>query len=256
MRTRKLAGGAALTVALAAALVVIPAGIASAHEEREIGPYTVAVGFGNEPAYAGTENSVQMFLHVTKSDSAVVDLGPTLNVAVSYGNQTMPAMTMEPDFEVGESGIPGDYRAFFIPTRPGKYSFHFTGDIKGTKVDETFTSGPKTFSSVSDPSSVEFPAKDPTNGELGLAVQRVQGRTDDLVAAQQKAAADAAAASDSASSAKSLATVALIVGGVLGIVGIVLGAMGLSAARRARRGSSAGTGSPATASASAGPSKE
>ena len=121
MRTRRLAGGAALTAALAAAMVVIPAGIASAHEERQIGPYTMAVGFGSEPAYAGTENSVQMFLHVTKSDAAVVDLGPTLNVAVSYGNQSMPAMTMEPDFEVGESGTPGDYRAFFIPTRPVNY---------------------------------------------------------------------------------------------------------------------------------------
>jgi hypothetical protein len=241
MRTRKLAGGAALTVALAAAMVVIPAGIASAHEERQIGPYTVAVGFGSEPAYAGTENSVQMFLHVTKTDAAVVDLGPTLNVAVS--------------FEVGESGTPGDYRAFFIPTRPGNYSFHFTGDIKGTKVDETFTSGPKTFSSVTDPSSVEFPAKDPTNGELGLAVQRLQTRVDGLVSSQQKAASDAASANDAASSAKSLATVALIVGGVLGIAGIVLGAMGLSAARKARQGAPP-TGSPATASAGAATSKE
>jgi hypothetical protein len=255
MRTRKLAGGAALTVALAAAMVVIPAGIASAHEERQIGPYTVAVGFGSEPAYAGTENSVQMFLHVTKTDAAVVDLGPTLNVAVSYGTQSMPAMTMEPDFEVGESGTPGDYRAFFIPTRPGNYSFHFTGDIKGTKVDETFTSGPKTFSSVTDPSSVEFPAKDPTNGELGLAVQRLQTRVDGLVSSQQKAASDAASANDAASSAKSLATVALIVGGVLGIAGIVLGAMGLSAARKARQGAPP-TGSPATASAGAATSKE
>jgi hypothetical protein len=255
MRTRKLAGGAALTVALAAALVVVPAGIASAHEERQIGPYTVAVGFGSEPAYAGTENSVQMFLHVTKSDAAVVDLGPTLNVAVSYGKQSMPAMTMEPDFEVGESGTPGDYRAFFIPTRPGNYSFHFTGDIKGTKVDETFTSGPKTFSSVTDPSSVEFPAKDPTNGELGVAVQRLQTRVDGLLSSQQKAAADAASAKDAASSAKSTATIALIVGGLLGLAGIVLGAMGLSAARKAR-GAPPAAGSPATAPAGATSAKE
>jgi hypothetical protein len=256
MRTRKLAGGAALTVALAAAMVMIPAGIASAHEERQIGPYTVAVGFGSEPAYAGTENSVQMFLHVTKSDAAVVDLGPTLNVVVSYGNQSMPAMTMEPAFEVGESGTPGDYRAFFIPTRPGNYSFHFTGEIKGTKVDETFTSGPKTFSSVTDPSSVEFPAKDPTNGELGVAVQRLQTRVDGLIASQQKAASDASSANDAASSAKSLATVALIVGGLLGLAGIVLGAMGLSAARKGRRGVPAAAGSPSTASAGAASSKE
>lgn len=252
MRGTKLAGGAVLTVALAAAMVVIPAGIASAHEERQIGPYTVAVGFGSEPAYAGTENSVQMFLHLTKNDAPVVDLGPTLNVVVSYGNQSMPAMTMEPAFEVGESGTPGDYRAFFIPTRPGDYSFHFTGNIKGTKVDETFTSGPKTFSSVTDPSSVEFPAKDPTNGELALAVQRLQTRIGGLLATQHQAAQ----ASDAASSAKSLATIALIVGGVLGIAGIVLGTMGLSAARKSRRGAPAGDGTAASATARAGSTKE
>src|SRR3954454_301799 len=132
--TRKLVGCAALTVALAGALVIVPAGVASAHEEREIGPYTVAVGFGSEPAYAGTENSVQMLIHETSSDKAVVDLGPTLNVQVSYGDQQMDQLSMEPDFEVAESGTPGDYRAFFIPTRVGDYTFHFTGDIKGTKV--------------------------------------------------------------------------------------------------------------------------
>ncbi|HXJ62205.1 MAG TPA: hypothetical protein VNN79_00485 [Actinomycetota bacterium] len=251
MRTKKLARGAALVAALAAALVIVPAGIASAHEEREIGPYTVAAGFGTEPAYAGSENSVQMFIHTTADDKAVVDLGPTLNVVVSYGDQQMDQMTMEPDFEVGESGTPGDYRAFFIPTRVGDYSFHFTGDIKGTKVDETFTSGPKTFSSVIDPSTVEFPAKDPTAGELATAVQRLQTRVNGLVAASTKAANDAAAASDSASSAKSLATVALLVGGVLGLAGIVLGAMGLAAARRARQGAPpAAGGAPASATTS------
>lgn len=256
MRGRKLAGGAALAVVLAAVLVIVPAGVASAHEEREIGPYSVAVGFGDEPSYAGTENSVQMFIHVTATDKPVVDLGATLNVQVRYGDQTMDQMTMEPNFEVGEFGIPGDYRAFFYPTRPGDYTFHFTGDIKGTKVDESFTSGPKTFSSVQDPSSIEFPAKDPTNGELGDAVQRLQTRVDGLLASQHEAASAAASASDDASSAKSLATVALVVGGVLGIAGIVLGAMGLSAARKARRGLPPGDGAPASPAVRSGSTKE
>ena len=43
--------------ALTAVLVILPAGVASAHEEREIGPYTVAVGFGDEPAYAGVRTA-------------------------------------------------------------------------------------------------------------------------------------------------------------------------------------------------------
>ncbi len=237
-------GGAAAVPVLSVALILVPAGVASAHEEHDVGPYSVAVGFGDEPAYAGIENSVQVFIH-TKSDKPVVDLGPTLNVQVSYGNQTMDKMTMEPNFEVGEFGIPGDYRAFFVPTRPGDYTFHFTGTIKGTPVNESFTSGPKTFSSVDDPSSVEFPVKDPTTGELGDAVQRLQPRVDGAVAAQQRLTAENRTLRDDVDSAKSLATVALIVGGALGLIGIGVGLAGLAAARRARRGALA----PAAATA-------
>jgi len=237
-------GGAAAVPVLSVALILVPAGVASAHEEHDVGPYSVAVGFGDEPAYAGIKNSVQVFIH-TKSDKPVVDLGPTLNVQVSYGNQTMDKMTMEPNFEVGEFGIPGDYRAFFVPTRPGDYTFHFTGTIKGTPVNESFTSGPKTFSSVDDPSSVEFPVKDPTTGELGDAVQRLQPRVDGAVAAQQRLTAENRTLRDDVDSAKSLATVALIVGGALGLIGIGVGLAGLAAARRARRGALA----PAAATA-------
>ena len=231
---RRFAGGVALVVGLCAALVLVPAGVASAHVEREIGPNTVAVGFGGEPAYAGTENSVQMIISDTKSGEPVVDLGPTLKVQVGFGDQQMDEMTMEPFFEVGEFGTPGDYRAFFVPTRPGDYTFHFTGEIKGTEVDETISSGPDTFSSIDDPSSVEFPVKDPTVGELGDLMQRIQPRVDAAVAAQKKATAQVAAMRDDVDSAKSQATLALVIGGALGLLGLVAGLAGLSAARKAR----------------------
>src|SRR6266536_2608595 len=177
MRIRRTMGGAAAVPVLSVALILVPAGVASAHEEHDVGPYSVAGGFG----------------------------------------------------------IPGDYRAFFVPTRPGDYTFHFTGTIKGTPVNESFTSGPKTFSSVDDPSSVEFPVKDPTTGELGDAVQRLQPRVDGAVAAQQRLTAENRTLRDDVDSAKSLATVALIVGGALGLIGIGVGLAGLAAARRARR---------------------
>jgi len=218
-------------VLLAALIVLVPAGAAFAHEQREIGPYTVEVGFGDEPTYAGERNSVVMFIHDTKSGDPVTDLGPTLQVEVSTGDQTMQPLTMVPNFEEGESGTPGDYRAFFIPTRPGDYSFHFTGKIGDTDVDETFSSGPDTFDSVQDPSSIEFPVKDPTVGELGDAIRRLQPR----VEAAQKASAKVAALQDDVDSAQSQATLALIVGGLLGLAGVVLGTAGLLAARKARR---------------------
>jgi hypothetical protein len=201
-------------------MVVLGTSPALAHEEREVGSFHLAVGFGQEPAYAGQENSVQMILN-DLNDNPVVDLGDALKVEVGYQGQTLPAMTMQPNFEVGEFGTPGDYRAFFFPTRPGSYSFHLTGDIKGDKIDETFTSGPTTFSDVDDPSGVEFPVKDPTTGQLAERLDR------ELPRVNATAQAQATAARDRADGARTLALVGILVGGVglvAGVAGIVFGA--------------------------------
>src|SRR6266540_366487 len=122
----------AVAIGLAGMLMALTgAGPASAHEERKIGKYNVEVGFGDEPAYTGDKNSVVMFLN-DANDKLVVDLGDTLKVDIT----------------------PGDYRAWFIPTAPGPYTFHFTGSIKGQKVDEKFTSSPTTFDEVQNPAKV------------------------------------------------------------------------------------------------------
>jgi hypothetical protein len=204
--------------------LILPALLATpafAHEERTIGKYTIAVGFGEEPAYAGQENSVQMFIH-DANDNPVNDLGETLQVEVKFGDQATSAMTMEPNFEVGEFGIPGDYRAFFFPTRPGDYTFHFTGAIKGQKIDESFTSSPSTFSSVEDASAVEFPVKDPSTGQLADRLTR------ELPRVERTAAAAAKRASDKADSAKTLGLIGIIVGAV----GVAVGAAALLVSRR------------------------
>jgi hypothetical protein len=219
-----------IVVATAMVIPALTATPALAHEERDVGKFHLAVGFGDEPAYAGQENSVQMFIH-DANDKPVTDLGPTLMVEVKLGTQTMPAMTMEPNFEVGEFGIPGDYRAFFFPTRPGDYTFHFTGDIKGTKIDESFTSSPSTFSSVENPSAVQFPAKDPSTGQLAERLNREISRV------QQSAAAAASVASDKADSAKTIG----IIGIILGAVGVVLGAVAIVSSRRRPGAAAAGS---------------
>jgi hypothetical protein len=211
---------ACITVAVMAFAGATPA---LAHEEREVGQFHLAVGFGEEPAYAGQENSVQLILNDAQ-ENPVTDLGDTLMVEVGYQDQTLPAMTMEPNFEVGEFGTPGDYRAFFFPTRPGSYSFHFTGSIKGQQIDETWTSGPQTFSDVQDSSGVEFPVKDPTTGELATRLDREVQRV------TTSAQAEVAAAKDQADSAHTLALIGIIVGGV----GLVVGVIGLVLATRRR----------------------
>ena len=215
MRIRaKLAAAAVLAVAV---LTLMP-GVASAHEEKHVGPYLLAVGFGTEPdAYAGYPNSVQLLL--SKNDKPVVDLGDTLKVVVEFGDRSSDPMPLQPFFEIGESGIPGDYRAFFVPSQAGDYTFLITGTIHGTKVDESFSSGPKTFSSVRDISSATFPkVESPTNADLAARIQAESDRTSTALAT----ATDAAnSAKDAADSAKTVGVVAVVVGAIALVVGVV-----------------------------------
>jgi hypothetical protein len=205
---------AVVLLAVAAALLAAQASPALAHEERKVGGYHFVVGFGTEPAYAGISNSVQLLLS-DRSGKPVTDLREGLKVDVAFGDKTA-SYPIEPYFELGEFGTPGDYRAWFIPTRPGRYSFHFTGKVNGQPVDETFTSGEKTFSDVEDPTGVEFPVQDPTVGQLSERIQREIPRVEDAVSSVQQ---DASNASDDAGTATTLA-----------IVGLVVGALGLAVA--------------------------
>jgi len=214
---RKRIASIAAAVGLAGMLVTFTgAGPASAHEQRKIGKYNVEVGFGDEPAYTGEKNSVMMSLK-DANDKPVTDLGDTLKVDVTQAGSTDDtqnlSMTMGPNFEVGGDGTPGDYRAWFIPTAPGPYTFHFTGSIKGQAVDEKFTSSPTTFDEVQDPAQVEFPAKDPTTGQLSARVDRENQRLNQALADTRRQAKDEAGTAR-----------------LIAIVGVVVGALGLAAA--------------------------
>jgi hypothetical protein len=195
-------------------LIPLLASPAAAHEEKTVGKYHFVVGFGDEPAYAGEKNSVQLILADAK-DKPVIDLGNTLKVDVTTGSAEPLKLSMEPNFEVGEFGTPGDHRAFFIPTAPGSYSFHFTGTIKGQKVDQTFKSGPQTFSDIDDPAQVQYPVKQPTGGQLATRADRETARINAALTQERDQAKDDAA------SARTLAIIGLIVG-ALGLVAAIV----------------------------------
>jgi hypothetical protein len=221
----------AAAIGLAGMLVTLAgAGPAPAHEERKAGNYVFHVGFGDEPAYAGAKNSVQLLLHDAKTDKPVVDLGDTLKVDVTQGvgsatdDTRKLTMNVEPDFEVGEFGTPGDYRAFFIPTTPGTYTFHFTGTIKGQRVDEKFSSGPQTFSDADDPAQVQFPVKDPSGAQLTARLDREVPRLNDALAASRTRASRA---EDAAGQARIIA----VVGVVVGVLGLAVAGYGLTRKR-------------------------
>jgi len=219
MRRRLLAAVVAAT--LAGLLVPLLAAPASAHEERTVGKYHFVVGFGDEPTYAGEKNSVILLLS-DANDKPVTDLTDTLKVAVSTGTAEPLNLSMEPNFEVGEFGTPGDYRAWFIPTTPGAYSFHFTGSIKGQRVDQTFKSGPTTFDEAKDPAEIQYPVKQPTGGQLATRADRETTRINAALAAERDQAKSDAA------SARTLA----IIGLVVGTLGLVAAIVALARARR------------------------
>lgn len=214
----RLASSLGIALSMAAGIAVVGANGAGAHEERAAGGLQFIVGWGEEPAYTGLKNSVD----ITVSEAGgtpVIDLRDGLKVEVSKGSEKA-RLTLEP------AGTPGVYRAWLTPTRPGAYTFRLTGSVRGQTVDESFTSSPTTFDEVEDVSNIQFPAKDPSTGQLASRldreVPRLSTRTDAVQAAVDEA-------DDRVGQARTLA----LAGAAAGALGLVTAAAALIAARRA-----------------------
>jgi hypothetical protein len=219
---RRTIGALASAGALATLSLILTASPAFAHADRSVGPIGMAIGFGTEPAYAGQPNSAQVLL--SENGKPVIDLGDSLKMEVSFGGE-QTTIPLEPDFEIGEFGEPGDYRAWFIPSQAGAYTFHLSGSVHGTKIDLSVTSGPKTFAEVTSPTEAMFPAVDtPSTQELSQRIEQDSAR---LTAA----AAETASAKSAADDAKTVAVIAVIVGGI----GVVVAIWALVKGRRTTR---------------------
>jgi hypothetical protein len=208
--TKTLRGIAVATLSLM--WLGLVAGRAGAHEQRTVGDFDFVVGFGNEPAFAGFQNSVELFVSRTNTEEPVEGVAGSLGVEVVFGDAAME-MALEPAF-----GSPGEYHAFFIPTRPGAYTFHFTGDVEGLEVDEEFTSSPTGFAEVEEPSAVQFPVQDPSTAEVGQRLdQEIPRLTERLDATDEEV-----------SGARTLS----LMGVAIGAVALVVGAGALLARRK------------------------
>ena len=217
----------AVTLAAALALLALAAAPAAAHEQRAVGRYGVEVGFGDEPAYAGTRNSVQVLVR-DPSGKPVTDLGDSVEVMVMAGGQQR-VVPLEPAFD-DDGGTPGDYRAWFVPSAPGRYTFHLSGSIKGQKIDQTFTSGPGSFSDVLDPATATFPAtKSVSAAELAQRMDRELPR---LSAASQSALAASQAAERRARHDADQARLIGLGGLAAGLLGVLLAGLALARSRR------------------------
>lgn len=164
-----------------------------AHERRAIGEYTFVVGWLTEPALVNQPNSLDLRVSKTEDSSPVAGLNTTLQFEVTANGQTTEVPI------VGRFNTPGAYNAYLMPTYVGEYTFRIYGTVEGNNVDERFTSGPNTFSSIDEPNS--FPEPDGTNDQTGSFEQRIVALEND------------SGGSDS--------------GTLFGIIGIVVGAAGL-----------------------------
>ena len=143
--------GAALTM-------VVGVGASLAHESRDVGDYAFTVGFLDEPVYAGLKSGLD--LRISTGDAPVEGAEDTLQAQVIFGDRTLD-LELSPAF-----GEPGAYRSVFFPTAAGSYTFRIFGELEGTPIDESFTSGPDTFGDILDNAGGQFPVVYPATADL------------------------------------------------------------------------------------------
>jgi hypothetical protein len=168
-------GATARRSALAAIILLAAWTPTAAHETKGVGDLRLTVGWGEEPAFSGFRN----FVEVDVADSAghpVADIGGALSAEVSFGDERL-SLSLLP-----ARGQPGKFRAWLVPTRPGTYTFHITGMAKGQSIDMTSTCSPETFACVADVSDIQFPVKDPSAGQLADRISRELPRAEGAMA--------------------------------------------------------------------------
>ncbi|MSP14355.1 MAG: hypothetical protein EXR62_15560 [Chloroflexi bacterium] len=175
-------------------LTALFTGVAFAHDHRDVGKYTLTVGWTVEPAFEGQKNGIDFRVAQGSGNDAkpVEGLEKTVKVQVTYGGKNVD-LPLTPVF-----GKPGAYTADIMPTRAGTYTFHFTGKIVDQNIDEKFVSGDH-FDNVDAATGIMFPETNPSAQDMSSQLAQAQ--------------ADAAAAR----------TLGLI-GIVVGILGLVVGA--------------------------------
>jgi hypothetical protein len=156
---------------LIAALVATSSIPLVAHDAHVAGPYRLEIGWGEEPAFTGIRNAVIVEITEAASGHPVADLGGgSLSAEVSFGSERV-VLPLQPTW-----GRRHELRAWLLPTRAGTYTFHITGKVKAQSIDITSTCSEKTFDCVADVSAIQFPARDPSIGQLAQRIDRSEPR--------------------------------------------------------------------------------
>ena len=195
--------------ALSGLVLLVGAPPALAHESRRVGPYEFVVGWDDEPTYTGAKNAVGLSISDFQTEKPITEKLPVeLEVEVIFEDTSSGPLEMSPSFS-----DPSYFTTSIAPSRPGEYTYHFTGTVGDLEVDEEFTSGPDTFNSPQELREIQFPVQDPTTAELAERLDQ------EIPRVQEEAVAAAESASDD--SGQTLAVIALGLGGIAVILGIV-----------------------------------
>ena len=101
---------------------------ALAHESITVGPYTIEVGWLNEPPVVGQHNAIAV--NVSMADEQPVEDISGLTLSISYGGQEK-LLALQPLDEHS----PGQFVAPILPTVAGEYEVIFGGSLGDTAVD-------------------------------------------------------------------------------------------------------------------------
>lgn len=160
------------TIVFVVASLGILASPAAAHERRTVGPYTFVVGWIVEPAYLGQLNALDLTVTETATTKAVEGLEKTLKAElIAGGGSTVKPLTIATRF-----GLPGKYQGQVLPTKVGDYTFHITGTVNTTAIDEKFESGPGRFGAIEDLAPLQFPTSLPSNSDLAAKLDDANGK--------------------------------------------------------------------------------
>ena len=161
------------TVAAVAVVVssfAVNTNVALGHERRAVGTYTFVVGWINEPSYVNLLNSLDLTVTETAGGKAVEGLEKTLKAELTFGGSNTP----QPLTLAARFGLPGKYSGYVLPTKVGDYTFHITGTVGTTNVDEKFESGPGRFGSIESTDALQYPQKVVSNADLAARLDSIQ----------------------------------------------------------------------------------
>src|SRR5260370_29447267 len=161
------------TVVVSVGIIVMLSLQLSAHDAHVVGAYRLEIGWGEEPAFAGMRNAVTVEITDAAGRTPVSDLGGgSLSAEVAFGDERL-VLPLRANPERRST-----FEAWLLPTRPGTYTFHITGQAKNQKIDVRSTCSAQTFDCVVSSADMQFPAKDPSAGELAERIERSLARAD------------------------------------------------------------------------------